>query len=123
MVHLVAGLALGLAMALPGGFDPGAWRISYVHLLVLGWASQMIFGVAYWMFPRRAPADAHQVPWAGWVCFIALNAGAVVRTVAEPALAAGPSPAASACAVTAAALQLLSVVSFVWLAWPRVTAR
>ena len=25
-----------------------------VHLFVVGWITQMIFGVAYWMFPRRS---------------------------------------------------------------------
>jgi len=24
----------------------------YVHLFMVGWITQMIFGVAYWMFPR-----------------------------------------------------------------------
>jgi hypothetical protein len=25
---------------------------TYLHLLVLGWLTQLIFGVAFWMFPR-----------------------------------------------------------------------
>jgi hypothetical protein len=24
----------------------------YLHLFMIGWVTQMIFGVAYWMFPR-----------------------------------------------------------------------
>jgi len=123
MLHLVAALSLGLVLAIPQlGLDSGAWRASYVHLLVLGWATQMIFGVAYWMFPRTEPLDPRAVPWLGWVCFGCLNLGVLVRTLAEPALGGG-SVVAIAGAVASAALQLIAVVAFVLIAWSRVRAR
>ena len=46
IVNLVAGLALGLVVVLPALAESSPpWRPVYVHLLVMGWATQMIFGV------------------------------------------------------------------------------
>ena len=122
-MHLVAGLALGLIMVLPSLADAGAaWRPVYVHLLVMGWATQMIFGVALWMFPRRRPLDLKTLDVTGWSCFVTLNLGLLVRAVAEPALARG-APGSVSGTVAAAALQLVSVVLFTIQIWPRVVAR
>jgi heme/copper-type cytochrome/quinol oxidase subunit 1 len=126
IVNLVAALLLGLALVVPddawlarlAGFGP-----VYIHLLVVGWATQMIFGVAIWMFPRRTPDVDPSGGRLGWLCFWTTNAGLLLRAVFEHAVAAHPSPLASAGLVAAAALQLVSVVSFVLLAWPRVFAR
>jgi len=124
MVHLVASLGLGLVLAVPAvAAHAAAWRPVYIHLLVVGWATQMIFGVAFWMFPRTEPLDLTVVPWTGWVCFGALNGGLVLRAICEPVIAERLSPAASAGAALAAALQLLAVAAFVVLVWRRVKTR
>lgn len=121
MVHLVVAIVVALWMALPEPSALGvAWRPVYIHLLVLGWATQMIFGVSWWMFPRKQPLDLTAVPWLGWVCFGALNLGLVVRAFAEPTLAVRVSALASGGAVVSALLQLVAVASYVWLVWPRV---
>ncbi len=123
MLYLVAALVLGIVMAIPGSpllFGP--WFAPYIHFLVLGWATQMIFGVGLWMFPRRKPLDLDAVPWLEWICFWCLNAGLVVRAIAEPIVATHRTEMAAAALTVSAALQLLSVVAFVILAWPRVTA-
>lgn len=122
MVNLVASVVLGLAISVPGLEGLMPWRPVYIHLLVLGWATQMIFGVAYWMFPRIEPLDLTRQPWLGWVCFAALNLGLLLRAVGEPALGHGRDQAARV-VVAAALLQLLSVLAFVVLAWRRVRAR
>lgn len=126
MLHLVAALVLGIALVVPddawlarlGGLSP-----VYIHLLVVGWATQMIFGVAIWMFPRRNPALAHDAGRLGWFCFWTTNAGLLLRAWFEHAAVAHPSGFSSAGLLAAALLQLLSVLSFVVLAWPRVFAR
>jgi hypothetical protein len=94
-----------------------------VHLLVMGWATQMIFGVALWMFPRRKPLDLKVIDWLGWGCFIFTNAGLALRAVAEPSLATGRWSGAGSAVALAAALQLAAVLAFVIQAWPRVKAR
>ncbi len=124
IVNLVAALALALLMALPAlaGSAP-AWRPVYVHLLVMGWATQMIFGVGLWMFPRKKPLDLKSVDWLGWGCFALTNLGLALRALAEPALAMGRWAHAGTGVTIAAALQLAATLAFVIQAWPRVTAR
>ena len=123
MVCLVAAMALGLVMALPSSpvmFGP--WFAPYIHLLVLGWATQMIFGVGLWMFPRKTPLNLAKTPWLEWLCFWSLNLGLAIRAVAEPAIAQQRTEVAAGAAVASAALQLLSVLCFAVVVWPRITA-
>jgi hypothetical protein len=124
IVNLVAALALALLLALPAfAASAPAWRPVSIHLLVMGWATQMIFGVALWMFPRRRPLDLKAIDWLGWGCFVATNLGLVMRAVAEPALATGRWAFAGTGVAIAAVLQLAAIIAFVIQAWPRVTAR
>lgn len=116
LLDLVAGLALGIWLAVSPDAMAGGWRLVYVHLLVMGWATQMIFGVAYWMFPRKQPLDLDAFDALGWTCFVGTNLGLVVRAVAEPYGMRGGM-------LAAAALQLLAVLAFVVQIWPRVTTR
>ena len=116
LLNLIAGLGLGVWLATSPAAMGGSWRLVYVHLLVMGWATQMIFGVAYWMFPRKQPLDLSAFDWLGWTCFVATNLGLIVRAIAEPA----NQPAGL---LAAAALQLLAVIAFVIQIWPRVTTR
>jgi hypothetical protein len=121
--NLVLGLALALVLSIPSlDLSPG-WHPVYIHLLVMGWATQMIFGVAYWMFPRRTPLDLTVFDWIGWTCFASMNIGLLFRAIAEPILAVRSSEQASELLVLAALLQLTSVVAFVIQAWPRVAAK
>ncbi len=87
---LVAALLLGVVRALwrDNAWVAGAWP-TYLHLLVLGWLSQLVAGVAYWMFPRVARGVA-PTDWRGWAVFFLLNAGLLLRLIAEPTLISGP---------------------------------
>ena len=124
IVNLVAGLALGLTLAVPSLADRAApWHAAWIHLLVMGWATQMIFGVAYWMFPRKKPLDLRATDWLGWTCFVALNLGLLLRAISEPAVATGASGLAPTGLLLAAALQFAAVTAFVIQIWPRVTTR
>lgn len=120
IVHLVLGLCLGVALA-SDALPAGGWQPVYVHLLVMGWATQMIFGVAYWMFPRRRPLDLSVFDRVGWTCFLTMNGGLALRALAEPV--AGSAGCASGVLLAAALLQLIAIVAFVAQAWPRVMAR
>jgi hypothetical protein len=114
---LIAALLLGVVRALRPDIAwlAGAWPV-YLHLLVLGWLSQLVTGVAYWMFPRvergAAPTD-----WRGWAVFILLNTGLLLRIVTEPTLVRGPW------LPLAALLQFLAMAVFAWSIWPRVRGR
>jgi hypothetical protein len=63
MLYLLVALLLAVALQLPaGGQVPllrGIWP-TYLHLLVVGWLTQLIFGVAVWLrsTPHNRPAEA-----------------------------------------------------------------
>jgi len=120
-------LVLGLVALLLAAVPPlaGAWFALAlvpvaVHLLVMGWATQMIFGVAVWMFPREGKDRSFGSPVLGWGAFGALNLGLLLRIVGEPLQAAG-HPAA-ALFTASAALQLAAVLALVANVWRRVRA-
>lgn len=55
LVYLVTALLLAVVLALPNAINlPPFIRFmnpAYFHLFLVGWVTQMIFGVIYWMFP------------------------------------------------------------------------
>jgi hypothetical protein len=67
MMYLVAALLLGAVMQSPLAARVPLLQVlwpTYVHLLVVGWLTQLIFGVAYWMFPRYS-AERRAIPRVG----------------------------------------------------------
>jgi hypothetical protein len=57
-------LALGASVTLPA-FTKNLSPI-FFHFFMVGWVTQMIFGVAFWMFPiinRDQPRGSHKVGW------------------------------------------------------------
>jgi hypothetical protein len=120
LAYLVAALVLGVVHAARAGaaIDP-----VYVHLLVVGWITQMIFGVAYWMFPKyskEVPRGSDRLALASYVC---LNAGLLVRVVAEPAVARHPGTWLGPALAVSALLQWLGGMAFVANTWARVRER
>ena len=112
-----AAMVVGVLLAWPGA--PTLPYPTYLHLLTVGWLSNLIFGVAHWMFPRasaESPRGDVRFAWAGWGL---LNAGLLVRIAGEGALGARVPMVL----VLSAALQLLAVWSWVIQLWPRVKAR
>ena len=121
---LVAALVLGLAMQLPlAGHLPllrAAWP-TYLHLLVVGWLTQLIFGVAFWLFPRYSADRPRGSDRLGWVSFVGLNLGLILRVLGEPRRGLGAE--AGTLLLLSAAAQLLAVLAFVLNTWPRVRER
>lgn len=119
LIALLAGLGLALAATLSG--RPGVLMPTVIHLLVVGWLTQMIFGVGYWLFPKASTERPRGHAWLGWASYVALNAGLVLRVIAEPPAALGhPAPGL----LTASAiLQFLAALAFAANAWPRLRER
>jgi hypothetical protein len=126
LIYFVVALALGALQALqaPLHLSPvlAATGPAYVHLLVVGWITQMIFGVAYWMFPKYAPPPA--APRGNNAVAVAtlvlLNLGLVVRVVFEPVRALHPDALPGWPLVVAAVAQWLAGLGFAANTWPRV---
>lgn len=128
LLYLVAALLLGAALAaLPAlATSPaaGALRSVYIHLLVVGWVAQLIFGVAFWMFPRLSPESPRGSEPLAVATYALLNAGLLLRAVAEPASAAPfAAPAWSAALVASALLQLGAALCFAANTWGRVKVK
>ncbi len=125
LLYLVAALALGVAQRWPGrgpAILAATWPV-YIHALVVGWLTQLVFGVAWWMFPRAPGPRPRGSARAGWIVFVALNAGLLLRLGAEPAAAVHSSTAIRWALAAAAVLQLLAGWLFVVSIWPRVRGR
>lgn len=127
LIYLAAALLLAVVLALP---DPirlpsfvRAMNPAYFHLFLVGWVTQMIFGVIYWMFPiitRERPRGNETL---GWVSYIMLNVGLIIRVVSEPLHSTQPQAGVGWLLVLSAVLQWLAILLFVLLAWPRVKER
>lgn len=118
LLYLLAAMAVGVGMALRVSWLP--LRPVWLHLLLVGWITQLIFGVAHWMFPRASAERPRGNERLGWAVLICLNAGLLLRVVAEPF-----APEAGGGAVLAASglLQLAAAVGFAVHIWPRTGTR
>ena len=97
LVWLGAGVSLGVAMAVHPAWV--IYRTAHLHMLLLGFVTMMIAGVAYHVLPRFAAAPLHS-PRLAAIHFIVANVGVallasgfVVRfhstAIAMPMLAIG----------------------------------
>lgn len=119
---LLASVLLGLQSVINLGTIGGLFPV-YIHLLVLGWLSQLIFGVGYWMFPKYSLERPRGSEHLGWWTYGLLNLGLLLRIVAEPFQAANPNIVSGGALVISALLQLAAVTAFVVNTWPRVKER
>lgn len=120
LIYLILALATGLMVAL----DPAFLRSVplgpvFIHLFVVGWLTQLIFGVAYWLFPRHSREQPYGpnlrlVP----ASYVLLNAGLLLRVVGEPLHAT--RPAWGMALAVSGLLQALAVILYAAYLWPRV---
>jgi hypothetical protein len=131
----LAGLVLAGDALPPGpaaalyGLRPLSW-----HLLTVGWATQLIFGVAYWMFPLAAAsrgAGGRVAPAAsaagrrgderlGWAAFGLLNAGLLLRAIGEPAVAWSAGSPLGVLLPLSALAQVAAIALLVAFTWGRI---
>jgi hypothetical protein len=87
-----------------------------IHLLVVGWISGMIFGVAYWMFPRYSKERPRGPDGPALATFGLLQLGILTRLTGEPT-------AIRWLLVVSAVCQWLAAMGFIFTTWPRVRTR
>jgi hypothetical protein len=116
---LIAGLLVELQSSLKlttlGGLFP-----VYIHLFVLGWITQLIFGVVFWMFPKYSIEKPRRSESLGWWTYALLNAGLFLRVIAEPIHSTQPSILSAWLLVVSAFIQFLAGLGFVINTWGRV---
>ncbi|MDQ4078303.1 MAG: hypothetical protein M3220_18910 [Chloroflexota bacterium] len=128
-LYFVASLLVGALLLLNGTAPLGlsrwvaALRPTYYHLLIVGWATQLIFGVIFWMFPKITREEPRGNERLAWFSFAALNAGLLLRLLTEPWQALTPNPLAAWGLGASALLQLAAGWAFIWVSWPRVKGK
>ncbi len=124
MLYLLVGMVLGAlywANTVWNMWRPlAALNPVYVHLIVVGWLTQLIFGVVYWMFPIINRENMRGDPRIAWLAFIFLNAGLILRTVFEPWRALSPDPINGVGLAISAVLQVIAAWLLVTVSWRRV---
>jgi hypothetical protein len=127
LTYFVLALAMGFASAakeyLPYPDITRSLTPVYFHLFMVGWVTQLIFGVVHWMFPNRTRELPRGSISLAWATFIILNMGLILRVFAEPLAATqGGTPWQISLAVSAV-LQWLAGLGFLVNTWPRVKGR
>ena len=123
LVYLILALCSGILLVLPQGTPIAGLFPVYIHTLVFGRLTQLIFGVAWWMFPKYSSAKPRGHEWLGWTTFIVLNLGLILRIIFEPLQNITSLPMIRWMLVIAAVLQWFSGVAFVANTWARVWER
>lgn len=118
LLSLAAGLLSALDLAVLPVLIPLFW-----HMLTVGWITQIIMGVSVWMFPGRTREEGFRAQPRPWLAFLALNAGLVLRVVAEPITAGRPDAAAGVLLGLSGALQLTGAAAYLMEIWPRVQSK
>ena len=127
LVYLGASLVVGILIAaapLLGSrlFSAALW-MTYLHLMVVGWLTQLIFGVAIWLFPRYSKERPHGSLHLTWVTYVLLNVGLLLRAMAEPPSVLRPGDPWDWVMVASAVFQWCAVMVFVVYIWSRVRTK
>jgi peptidoglycan biosynthesis protein MviN/MurJ (putative lipid II flippase) len=126
-LYLAGAMLLGVALALGAVVAMPSWLAylspAFFHLIMVGWVTQLIFGVIFWMFPIVSKARPRGSERLGWATYVLLNVGLILRVLSEPLNAVNPRGAWGWGLVVSAVLQWLAAVCFVVNAWPRVKER
>ena len=127
LFYFVAALLVGTLLAGRAMVALPAWVNTlspvYFHLLMVGWVTQLIFGVVFWMFPKYSASRPRGSEPLGWAVYWLLNAGLILRVVAEPWQTLRPGPLPGSTLALSAVLQWLAGLAFVTNTWPRVKER
>jgi hypothetical protein len=125
-LYLLASLFLGILLslqrplALPAIF--GLLGPVYLHLFLVGWVTQLIFGVIFWLFPKqKSPATKWES--VGMVTWVLLNVGLLLRVIAEPQTVLRAGVVWGWALVLSAVLQWLAGIGLIYIVWPRVYTR
>lgn len=127
LIYFVVALSLAVALsARPYLRLPDmvvAFTPVYIHLLMVGWVTQLILGVVYWMFPKYSKEHPRGSERLGWLAFVLLNAGLILRALGEPLAVNTPGAAGSWMLALSALFQLIAGWAVVINTWGRVKER
>jgi hypothetical protein len=127
LLYFATGLMMGaILLAQPVmGWSPSlqVLRPVYLHFLFIGWVTQLIMGVGYWMFPKQSKEKPRGSEWLGWTVFILLNVGMVFRAIGEPMIVLAPQAGLGWMLAMASTCLLLAGWGFIINTWGRIKER
>jgi cbb3-type cytochrome oxidase subunit 1 len=127
LLYFVLALATGVLLQVRTVIDLPSWTSTldpvYIHLLAVGWITQLIIGVAYWMFPKFTNEQPRGSEKLGWATFILLNTGLILRVISEPRVTIHAEPDLGWMLAVSAVLQTAAGWLFVINTWSRVKGR
>lgn len=127
LIYFVLGLAMGALLLAQPVLDWStriqALRPVYLHILFIGWVTQIIMGVGYWMFPKYSKERPRGSERLGWAVLILLNAGMVLRMIGEPAMVLAPELDLGWTLAVASLLLLAAGWGFILNTWGRIKER
>lgn len=127
MVYFIFSLLLAVALAAQRVSPMGEYldfaQPVFYHTLMVGWITQIIFGVSIWMFPRYTRENPRGNDRLSWLAWFALNAGLLLRVIAEPLQPANPDVFWQSALVISGLLQFLAGGCYVANIWGRVKER
>lgn len=127
LVYLVAALALAVLLALAQVVTlprllVGAGPV-YFHLFLVGWVTQLIMGMVFWMFPKASRERPRGREGLAVATYVLLNLGLVLRALAEPNVTIDSAAVWRWALVASAFLQWLAGLFFVANTWIRIKER
>lgn len=128
LAFFVLSMVLAVAMvsepvlSLPSVFT--SMMPTYLHLFMVGWITQMIFGVSIWMFPSPERGGRYGNESIVWGIYWTLNVGLLLRFVAEPGnLVYQGSVLIDFGLIASALLQWVAAVLYTYHIWGRVRGK
>ncbi len=139
IIYLAVGATLGALLFinrwLPLGPAIPVLKITHAHFLVIGWLTQLILGVAWWLFPPlkigrergAGPARRHGQEQRGseplfWLTAALLNLGTLLRGLGPALYTWTRVEAFTVLAGLSGLLLLAAAIAFVVNLWQRVRA-
>jgi hypothetical protein len=138
--YLIVGSVLGALMLVNRWLFLGPFvaslRVSHIQFLVVGWLTQLILGIAWWLFPPlslglrpgeptpvlRGQAQRGHEPLF-WITFASLNTGILLRALFSPLNSLLPTQAFATLSNVADLFLVAAAIAFVTNIWKRVRKR
>jgi len=122
LIFFLISLSLGMAVEIESLSLPVLMPLFW-HTLMVGWITQIIFGVSMWMFPGRTKEEGFKAQLWGWLTYIFLNTGLLLRLVAEPMLSYSGLAVWNVLVLCSALLQVFAGITYLIEMWPRIMSK
>jgi len=127
LLYLALALVLGLLLAARAALDLPAEFAAlspvFFHVFMVGWVTQLIFGMLFWMLPKYSKELPRGHEKLAWAAYWLINSGLVLRIIGEPLTALRSEWGLGWLLGLSALLQLGGGWAFIFNAWPRVRER